>query len=79
MILRRGFVSVRTQALVGTVGVDALLATGEVGRTLVDVDAGFPVVLQSETGPTLALDVEGTKKHMVARYFKNKVFYILRH
>src|SRR4029434_8748864 len=63
-------VAVRTQALVGAVGVHTLLTAGHTGQTLVYVHTALSIVLQVEPGPTLALHTQThTHTHQHSHFY----------
>lgn len=51
----QGLIAIHTQALVGSISVDAPLATRKGSRAFVSIHASFSIILQVETRPAFTL------------------------
>lgn len=65
-IIRLYFISIYTEALVGPICIDALLATRKAWRAFINVYTCFTIILQLESRPAFALENE--KKAIIYLY-----------
>lgn len=54
-VIRLCFIPFCTQAFVGSIGIDALLATGKSRWTFINIHTRFAIILQQESRPAFAL------------------------